>query len=94
MPGQQHCGGGPGASDCGGLNAASGDARHDLSTALEKWVEEGVAPGTMIAVRPADGTTPAATTPMTRPLCPYPTAAVYRGAGSPDDPSSYRCEAR
>ena len=94
VPGQQHCGGGPGASDCGGLNAASGDARHDLSTALEKWVEEGVAPGTMIAVRPADGTTPAGKTPMTRPLCPYPTAAVYRGAGSPDDPSSYHCEVR
>jgi len=92
VPGQQHCGGGPGASYCGGLNAATGDERHDLSTALERWVEEGIAPATMVAVKPADWENPAtASVQMTRPLCPYPTAAVYKGAGSPDDPSSYRC---
>jgi feruloyl esterase len=93
VPGQQHCGGGPGASDCGGLNAATGDPLHDLSTALERWVEEGAAPATMIAVKPVDGASPAAAaTRMTRPLCPYPKAAAFKGAGSPDDPSSYRCE--
>lgn len=93
VPGQQHCGGGPGASYCGGLNAAAGDAQHDLSTALERWVEDGVAPGTMLAVKPSDGTSLAAASAlMTRPLCPCPQAAVFKGAGSPDDPASYRCE--
>ena len=47
----------------------------------------------MIAVKPADWTNLAAARAlMTRPLCPYPQAAVFKGAGSPDDPADYRCE--
>ncbi len=68
------------------------DAAHDLSAALERWVEEGVAPATMIAVKPAEQAK--ASPLMTRPLCPYPQEAVYKGAGSPDDPSAYACAAR
>ena len=96
MPGLQHCFGGPGAHYCGGLAASSGDAERDFSAALERWVEDGVAPGTMVAVKPrrprrrARG--PGARAAMTRPLCPYPQAAVFKGAGSPDDPAGYRCE--
>ena len=78
---------------CGGLAASRGDAEHDLSAALERWVEEGVAPGTMIAVKPAEALAPAAGASMTRPLCPYPRAAAYKGSGKPDDPSAYACEA-
>ena len=91
MPGVQHCGGGPGASFCGELTVPEGDATHDFSTALERWVEDGIAPGTMIAVKPAaDGK---AAPLMTRPLCPYPQEAVFGGTGSPDDPSRYDCRA-
>ncbi len=30
----------------------------------------------------------------TRPLCPYPKVAVYRGAGSTDDAASFVCDAQ
>jgi feruloyl esterase len=90
-PGLQHCYGGPGAFYCGGLNVPLDDAAHDLSAALERWVDEGVAPATMIAVKPAEQAK--ASPLMTRPLCPYPREAVYKGAGSPDDPSTYACAA-
>lgn len=92
VPGLQHCFGGPGAHYCGGLSAATGDAERDFSAALERWVEDGVAPGTMIAVKPADESNPAAGASQTRPLCPYPQAAAFKGAGSADDPAAYRCE--
>jgi feruloyl esterase len=97
MPGLQHCYGGPGAHDCGGMSASTGDPQRDLSAALERWVEEGVAPGTMIAVKPADPASPvAASKPggpaLTRPLCPFPQEAVFEGSGSPDDVAAYRCQ--
>jgi hypothetical protein len=92
VPGLQHCFGGPGAYYCGGLAVPLGDGQHDFSAALEHWVEEGVAPGTMIAVKPADDSNPAAAAKQTRPLCPYPQAAVFKGSGSPDDPAAYQCD--
>ena len=30
----------------------------------------------------------------TRPLCPYPQVAVYKGIGSPDEAASFECKAR
>jgi len=100
MPGLQHCFGGPGASFCGGLSVPVGAPDRDFSAALERWVDEGVAPGTMIAVKPAEGpslatlSAAAASATLRRPLCPYPQAAVFKGEGSPDDPAGYRCETR
>ncbi|HEX9187893.1 MAG TPA: tannase/feruloyl esterase family alpha/beta hydrolase [Vicinamibacteria bacterium] len=92
VPGLQHCYGGPGAYSCGGLTVPLGDAERDFSAALERWVEEGVAPGTMIATKPPEDSSPAAGATLTRPLCPYPRATVFQGMGSPDDPAAYRCE--
>jgi len=92
MPGLQHCFGGPGAHYCGGLTVPLGDSQHDFSAALERWVEEGVGPGTMIAVKPVDESNPGGgAAAQTRPLCPYPQAAVFKGTGNPDDPANYRC---
>jgi feruloyl esterase len=95
MPGLQHCYGGPGAYDCGGMSASTGDPERDFSAALERWVEDGVAPRTMIAVKPAtwspvDAESGSAAL-MTRPLCAHPRVAIFGGKGSPDDPSSYAC---
>jgi feruloyl esterase len=92
VPGLHHCFGGPGAHYCGGLTVPLGDSQHDLSAALELGVEEGVAPGTMIATKPAEAFNPAAGASPVRPLCPHPRAAVFKGEGSPDDPSAYACE--
>ena len=92
VPGLHHCFGGPGAHYCGGLTVPLADAEHDLSAALERWVEEGVAPGTMIATKPVEALNPAAGASMVRPLCPYPRAAAFEGSGKPDEPSAYACQ--
>jgi hypothetical protein len=46
----------------------------------------------MIAMKPVDESDPAAGASPVRPLCPHPQAAVFKGTGSPDDPSAYACE--
>lgn len=84
VPGMQHCGGGI-ATD-----------RFDAFTALVDWVEKGRAPDRIVAaVNPAnpalDDLTPAIPPNRTRPLCPYPGYARYKGAGSIDDAANFEC---
>ncbi len=73
VPGMAHCGGGP-ATD-----------QFDALTALEKWVEQGQAPQSMVAKG-------AAFPGRTRPLCPYPLYAGYNGSGDAQDASSFTCK--
>jgi len=94
MPGLQHCFGGPGPHYCGGLGAAEGDAVHDFSAAVEQWVEKGVAPSRMIAVKPAKEPDVHGPVARSRPVCPYPQEAVYKGSGSTDDAANFACAAR
>lgn len=56
-------------------------------TALENWVEMGVAPGTREVMD-----TNAGTYGRTRPLCQYPSWPKYRGTGSADAAVNYTCE--
>ncbi len=92
IPGLQHCSGGPGATYCGGLGPAMADAGHDLSAALERWVEEGVAPAVMVASKfKKEGDVTSAVV-RTHPICPYPQSAVYSGTGSMDDAANFACE--
>jgi feruloyl esterase len=82
-PGMGHCAGGP------GLNT------FDTLTALEQWVERGVAPDKLIASNaglsfPYNVETPG-TGSFTRPLCPYPEEAVYAGHGSTNDAANFVC---
>src|SRR5947199_6869505 len=52
--------------------SASRDAEHDIFSALERWVEQGVAPAHLIGTgRAADDPSK----PLSRPLCPYPQVA-------------------
>jgi feruloyl esterase len=92
MPGTQHCLGGPGPNYCGGLSAAQGDPEHDFSAALERWVENGVAPRRMIASKFANDADLASGVIRTRPLCPFPETAVYKGSGSTDDAANFVCQ--
>ncbi len=74
-PGMFHCVGGTGPSVFDGM------------TPLVAWVEKGEAPRAIVATQPgADGTVI-----RTRPLCPYPQIASYKGAGSADVASSFEC---
>jgi len=72
-PGVLHCGGG------------AGPDRFDALSAMERWVEQGTPPVSMIATK--------ANQPLSRPLCPYPQLARYKGAGDPNDAASFTCAA-
>ena len=91
VPGMQHCGAGPGPDSFGAVvTRAQSDAQHDMSLALERWVEEGVAPDQIIASK-RQGIDPKSPVSRTRPLCPYPQVARYKGNGSTDDAANFVC---
>lgn len=71
----------PGMQHCSG---GPGPASFDALGALVQWVEEGKAPDQIIGTNPDSG--------LTRPLCPYPSVAVWNGKGSPDDVDNFKCK--
>ena len=90
-PGMQHCAGGQGPNMFGAdVTSAQADPQHDISLALERWVEQGIAPDQIIATKRGG---PGLTSPVvrTRPLCPYPQVARYKGSGSTDDAANFVC---
>ena len=91
IPGMQHCGGGPGPSNFGQGGVAQADAEHDIDAALERWVEQGTAPGPIVATKFKVGANPASGVARTRPLCPYPEVAHWKGSGSTDDAANFEC---
>lgn len=94
VPGMLHCGGGPGTNSFGQslpqARPLSSSPQHDILSALERWVEKGVPPKRIDAVKYVDDQ-PAQGVLRTRPLCAYPKVAVYRGSGSTDDAANFRC---
>lgn len=95
VPGMQHCYGGPGPSSFGQFGWHPGigpdDAQHDISLALEQWVEKGVAPEKVIAAKVEADPKSAPHTTMTRPLCAWPEEAKYDGAGDTSDAANFAC---
>jgi feruloyl esterase len=91
MPGVQHCDGGPGPAGFFGRGALHHDAQHDADFTIERWVEEGVAPAQIIAAKYKSSSEPASGLVRTRPLCPYPQVARYKGQGSTDEAASFAC---
>ena len=95
-PGMLHCGGGPGPNAFGQgyatAPALSIDPEHDVVSALERWVELGVAPKRIIAAKYINDD-PVQGVARTRPLCVYPKQAHYVGRGSTDDAANFRCRA-
>ncbi len=91
VPGMAHCFGGPGPNNFGQLsNCTQCDAGRDMLAALERWVEQGTAPGAIVATKFENDF--AQTNPgRTRPICPYPGAARYKGSGSVDDAANFTC---
>jgi feruloyl esterase len=71
VPGMAHCGGGPGVNNI------------DTISALEQWVEKGVAPSVLMGTG-AQG--------MTRPACAYPQYPEYNGTGDIKDASNWSCK--
>ncbi len=96
VPGMTHCYGGPGAANFGAVGQQIPpvrDAQHDIQTALERWVEQGVAPAQLTATKFVDDAAGTRTVKLTRPLCLYPTVPRYRGTGDPNDAASFVCAA-
>ena len=73
----------PGMAHCRG---GEGPNTFDAVTALEQWVERGKAPDQMLASHAANGVVD-----RTRPLCPYPQLAAYKGSGSIDEAANFSC---
>jgi feruloyl esterase len=75
----------PGMGHCGG---GDGPNVFDKIGPLEQWVEHGNAPDRLIASHATGGSVD-----RTRPLCPYPQVAKYKGTGSIDIADNFSCAA-
>jgi hypothetical protein len=91
VPGLQHCSGGPGPNEFGQSTRAQADPEHDINLAIERWVEQGTAPARIIATQYTGGAGGGNTAARTRPLCPYPQVARWKGTGSTDDAANFTC---
>jgi hypothetical protein len=88
VPGMTHCSGGA-ATD-----------QFDMLTPLVAWVEQGTAPDSVTAsvrgagnAAGANADIPATWSPTrTRPLCPYPKVAKYKGSGDIEAAASFSCQ--
>jgi len=65
---------------------STGPVPEDMFDALVDWVENGVAPQTVMTTL-VEGTQVI----RTRPICPYPTTSIYNGNGDTDDASNFQC---
>ena len=88
VPGMNHCSAGP-ATD-----------QFDALTPLVNWVERGQAPAALIATARGAGNAAPVNAELpkdwaasrTRPLCPYPSIATYKGSGSLEDAANFACK--
>jgi feruloyl esterase len=74
----------PGMAHCGG---GEGPNDFDKIGTLEQWVEQGKAPDMIPASHSKGGAVD-----RTRPLCPYPQIATYKGSGSIDEAANFVCK--
>ena len=74
----------PGMMHCGG---GEGPDQFNPMSALERWRESNIAPDQILAMHVTNGVVD-----VSRPLCPYPQVAVYKGSGSPRDAANFSCK--
>jgi feruloyl esterase len=75
----------PGMGHCGG---GDGPNQFDMLAVLERWREKGETPTEILASKVVSGQVV-----RTRPLCPYPQVAKYKGTGSIDRAENFACSA-
>jgi feruloyl esterase len=75
----------PGMAHCSG---GEGPDTFDKVGAIEQWVEKGKAPDQIVAAHTTNRAID-----RTRPLCPYPQQAQYKGSGSFDEAANFVCQA-
>ncbi len=92
-PGVGHCFGGPGANSFGQLGTVTAKGpKYGMFDALQAWVEKGTPPDEIIGTK-YTGDDREKPVQMTRPLCPYPQEAQYKGSGDPNDSANFSCAA-
>jgi feruloyl esterase len=74
----------PGVGHCGG---GDGPSTFDALGALDQWRDRGRAPDSILASRSVNGVVE-----KTRPLCPYPQTAQYKGTGDTNDAANFVCK--
>ena len=74
----------PGMNHCAG---GEGTSNFDAVGAMEQWVEQKKAPERIAASHIANGAID-----RTRPLCPYPQVAQYKGSGSTNEAANFVCK--
>src|SRR5262249_37595203 len=75
----------PGMNHCSG---GPGTDTFDKMKAIEDWIEQGRKPAQIVASHLTNGQPD-----KTRPLCPFPQVAKYKGTGSTDDAGNFTCTA-
>ena len=73
----------PGVAHCAG---GAGPQPQNLFNVLVDWVENKKPPKSILSA-----VTTAGVVTRTRPLCPYPQTAIYKGSGSTDDAANFVC---
>jgi feruloyl esterase len=73
----------PGMGHCSG---GAGPNQVDWMGTLESWREKGESPASIIGKGTIDGA------PMTRPICPHPQIATYKGSGDIKSAESFVCK--
>lgn len=74
----------PGMGHCQG---GPGPDQFNKMATIERWREASEAPPSIVAAHLTGGSVD-----ITRPLCPYPQVAVYKGAGSTNDAAGFACK--
>ena len=96
VPNMDHCYIGPGPNSFGQVRGMhdlmATDAKSDLLSALERWVEHGERPEYLIATKYKDDRQDQPVL-RTMPLCLYPAMAKYRGEGDVNAAASWSCPA-
>jgi feruloyl esterase len=91
VPGLYHCSNGPGPTAYGGsVPSPVVDADHDMTSAVDRWIEKGIAPEKIIATKYVDNIASKGIA-LQRPLCSYPMVARYKGSGDMNDASNFAC---
>lgn len=76
----------PGMMHCRG---GPGPDQFSMMGIMERWRENNTPPDQITAMHVAQNRVD-----MTRPLCPYPQVAVYKGSGNPNDAGNFACRAQ
>ncbi|ESK83347.1 feruloyl esterase b precursor [Moniliophthora roreri MCA 2997] len=95
ISGMRHCSGGTGASQIGGIGSVAGNTKLDpesnILTALVRWVEEGVAPDTILGSKFNNGSISSGVA-FSRRHCRFPFRNTYDGTGDSTKPESWTCK--